>query len=122
MGWGTYGSRSVAVGGGAVSMAADRIVDKAKKIAAHELEVSEEDIDFSDGVFQVKGVPGQQRTFKEIAKSANFAWNLPADMEPSLETQAFFDPSNFVYPFGTHIVVVEVDKDTGEIDINVTLL
>lgn len=117
MGWGTYGSRSVAVGGGAVSMAADRIVDKAKKIAAHELEVSEEDIDFSDGIFQVKGVPGQQRTFKEIAKSANMAWNLPPDMEPSLETQAFFDPSNFVYPFGTHIVVVEIDKDTGEIEI-----
>jgi carbon-monoxide dehydrogenase large subunit len=117
MGWGTYGSRSVAVGGGAVSMAADRIVDKAKKIAAHELEVSVDEIDFSNGVFQVKGVPSKRRTFKEIAKSANMAWNLPPDMEPSLEKQAFFDPSNFVYPFGTHIVIVEVDKDTGEIEI-----
>lgn len=117
MGWGTYGSRSLAVGGAAVAIATDRLVDKAKKIAAHELEVSVEDIDLTDGIFQVKGVPGQQRTFKEIAKSANFAWNLPEDIEPSLETQAFFDPSNFVYPFGTHIVVVEVDKETGEIDL-----
>lgn len=115
MGWGTYGSRSTAVGGAAVSMAADRVVEKAKKIAAHELEVSIEDIEFEKGVFRVKGVPGLERTFQEMAKAANMAWNLPEGMEPSLEAQAFFDPENFVYPFGTHLVVVEVDKDTGEV-------
>jgi carbon-monoxide dehydrogenase large subunit len=115
MGWGTYGSRATAVGGAAVSIAADRVIEKAKKIAAHELEVAEEDLEFSDGVFQVKGVPGQKRTFREIAKSANFAWNLPDGVEPSLEAQSFFDPPNFVYPFGTHICVVEVDGETGEV-------
>lgn len=115
MGWGTYGSRNTAVGGAAVAIATDRIIEKAKKIAAHELEVSFEDVEFTNGVFQVKGVPGQSRTFQEIAKSANYAWNLPDGLEPSLEAQSFFDPSNFVYPFGCHICVVEVDADTGEI-------
>ncbi|KIL78366.1 xanthine dehydrogenase family protein molybdopterin-binding subunit [Bacillus badius] len=115
MSWGTYGSRSTPVGGAAVAIAADRVVEKAKKIAAHELEAAADDIIFESGIFQVKGVPGQQRTFQEIAKAANMAWNLPEGMEPSLEAQSFFDPENFVYPFGTHIVVVEVDKETGEI-------
>ncbi|AXI10337.1 carbon monoxide dehydrogenase [Oceanobacillus zhaokaii] len=117
MGWGTYGSRSVAVGGGAISIAADRIIEKAKKIAAHELETSVEDIDFEDGVFKISGVPGMERKFVDIAKSANYAWNLPEGVEPALEAQAFFDPENFVYPFGTHIVVAEVDKDTGQIEL-----
>jgi carbon-monoxide dehydrogenase large subunit len=117
MGWGTYGSRTTAVGGGALAIAADRVVDKAKKIAAHELETSPEDIELKDGVFQVKGVPGRQRTFQEIAKSANMAWDLPEGMEPALEAQSFFDPENFVYPFGTHICVVEVDKDTGKVEL-----
>lgn len=115
MGWGTYGSRSTAVGGAAVAIAADRIIEKARKIAAHELEASQEDVDFKNGVFQVKGVPGRERTFQEVAKAANMAWNLPEGLEPSLEAQAFYDPSNFVYPFGTHIVVVEIDKDTGDV-------
>lgn len=117
MGWGTYGSRSLAVGGTAVVLATDQIIEKGKKIAAHELEVAVEDIEFERGIFSVKGSPEQKRTFQEIAKSANYAWNLPPDVEPALEKQAFYDPSNFVYPFGTHIVVVEVDKDTGAIEI-----
>ncbi|SFE52792.1 xanthine dehydrogenase family protein molybdopterin-binding subunit [Alteribacillus iranensis] len=117
MGWGTYGSRSTAVGGAAVSFAADRVVEKAKKIAAHELEVAEEDVEFENGTFSVKGVPGKERAFKDIAHSANMAWNLPEGMEPSLEAQYFFKPENFVFPFGTHVAVVEVDKDTGEIDL-----
>ncbi len=117
MGWGTYGSRSVAVGGGAISIAADRIIEKAKKIAAHELETSVEDLALENGVFKAKGVPGMERKFVDIARSANYAWNLPEGVEPSLEAQAFFDPENFVYPFGTHIVVAEVDKDTGQIDL-----
>lgn len=117
MGWGTYGSRSLAVGGEAVVQATDRVIEKAKKIAAHELEVSVDDIEFENGIFSVKGVPEQKRTFQEIAKSANFAWSLPEGIEPSLEMQAFFDPSNFVYPFGTHVAVVEVDEGTGEVKI-----
>ncbi|USG63369.1 xanthine dehydrogenase family protein molybdopterin-binding subunit [Brevibacillus ruminantium] len=115
MGWGTYGSRATAVGGAAVAIAADRVVAKAKRIAAHELEVAAEDLEFAEGVFSVKGVPGRTKTFQEIARSANFAWNLPDDVEPSLEAQSFFDPTNFVYPFGAHICVVEIDKDTGEV-------
>ena len=117
MGWGTYGSRSVAVGGASVAIAADRVIDKAKKIAAHELEAPVEEIEFENGIFSVKGSPMFQRTFKEIAKSANMAWNLPEGLEPSLEASSFFDPENFVYPFGTHIAIVEVDKDTGQIDL-----
>lgn len=117
MGWGTYGSRTTPVGGAAVSIAADRVVEKAKKIAAHELEVAVEDLEFENGVFQVKGVPGHTRTFQEIAKAANMAWNLPDGIEPSLEAQAFFDPTNFVYPFGAHICVVEIDPETGEVAI-----
>jgi len=115
MGWGTYGSRATAVGGAAVSIAADRVVEKAKKIAAHELETTVEELEFTAGIFQVKGAPDRRRTFQEIAKSANFAWNLPPGVEPSLEGQSFFDPANFVYPFGTHICVVEVDPKTGEV-------
>jgi len=117
MGWGTYGSRATAVGGAAVAIAADRVLAKAKQIAAHELETTVEELEFSDGVFRVQSDPGRQRTFQEIARAANYAWNLPEGMEPSLEAQAFFDPSNFVYPFGTHLCVVEVDPDTGEIEL-----
>ncbi|AZU62862.1 xanthine dehydrogenase family protein molybdopterin-binding subunit [Neobacillus mesonae] len=117
MGWGTYGSRTTPVAGGALAIAADRIVEKAKLIAAHELEVTVDDLDFSDGVFSVKGQPEKQRTFKEIAWSANNAWNLPDGMEPALEGQCFFDPPDFVYPFGAHICVVEVDPDTGVVEL-----
>jgi len=117
MGWGTYGSRNTAVGGAAVAIATDRVIEKAKNIAAHELEVSVEDLEFSNGIFSVKGVPTQSRSFQEIAKSANFAWNLPDGVEPSLEGQSFFDPPNFVYPFGAHICVVEVDAQTGEVEL-----
>lgn len=117
MGWGTYGSRTTAVGGAAVSIATDRVIEKARRIAAHELESTVDQVEFIKGQFSVKGDPSRIRTFQEIAKSANFAWNLPEGVEPSLEGQSFFDPSNFVYPFGTHICVVEVDENTGEIEI-----
>lgn len=117
MGWGTYGSRTTAVAGGALSIAADRVIEKGKKIAAHELEVSEADIEFEDGSFRVKGSPEKKRTFQEIAWSANNAWNLPDGVEPALEGQCFFDPPNFVYPFGAHICVVEVDPNTGFVEV-----
>lgn len=117
MGWGTYGSRTTPVAGGALAIAADRVIEKAKKIAAHELEVSPEEVRFEDGTFKVIGFPGKERAFKEIAWSANNAWNLPAGVEPALEGQCFFDPPDFVYPFGAHICVVEVDPETGVVEL-----
>ncbi|GAA5513999.1 carbon monoxide dehydrogenase large chain [Deinococcus carri] len=116
-GWGTYGSRSAAVGGSALKMALGKITAKAKKIAAHLLEVSEEDVEHEGGVFQVKGAPGQQKTFFDVALMAHLAHNLPEGMEPGLEATAFYDPKNFVYPFGTHIAVVEIDTDTGKVSL-----
>ncbi|MDI3257051.1 MAG: molybdopterin-dependent oxidoreductase [Kyrpidia sp.] len=117
MGWGTYGSRATPVGGSALAVAADRILEKARKIAAHMLEVSEEDVEFADGKFQVKGVPTRQVTFQNVVLQAHLAWNLPAGVEPGLEAQAFYDPVNFCYPFGAHACVVEVDVETGQIKV-----
>ncbi len=116
-GWGTYGSRTTAVCGSAVKIAAQRVKEKARKIAAHLLEANEADLEWRDGKFVVRGSPDQARSFGELALMANVAWNLPPGVEPGLEASAFFDPSNFVYPFGTHVCQVEVDADTGEVKI-----
>ncbi len=116
-GWGTYGSRSTAVCGSAVKVAAGRVKEKAKKIAAHLLEANEQDIEWKDDAFRVRGSADQAKTFAEVALMANLAWNMPAGVEPGLEATAFFDPSNFVYPFGSHLCTVEVDMDTGEVKI-----
>jgi len=117
MGWGTYGSRSTAVGGSSLILAARKVREKARLIAAHLLEASPEDITFADGRFSVKGVSERSKTIQDIALQAYLAWNLPAGMEPGLEASNFFDPSNFVYPFGTHIAVVEVDRATGVVSL-----
>jgi aerobic carbon-monoxide dehydrogenase large subunit len=116
-GWGTYGSRTTAVCGSAVKVAAQRVKEKAKRIAAHLLEANEADLEWKDGTFSVRGSPDQAKTFAEAALMANLAWNMPAGVEPGLEATAFFDPSNFVFPFGTHICTVEVDAETGEVKI-----
>ncbi len=116
-GWGTYGSRSTAVCGSAVKVAAERVKEKAKKIAAHLLEANEADLEWKDGKFAVKGSPQSARAFGELALAANVGWNMPPGVEPGLEATAFFDPTNFVYPFGTHICLVEVDADTGKVDV-----
>ena len=116
-GWGTYGSRTTAVCGSAVKIAAQRVREKAQKIAAHLMEANEGDVEFRDGKFSVAGTPGEGKTFAEVAMMANLAWNMPPGVEPGLEAAAFFDPSNFVYPFGTHICTVQVDADTGEVKI-----
>jgi carbon-monoxide dehydrogenase large subunit len=116
-GWGTYGSRSTAVCGSAVKVAAQRVKEKAKKIAAHLMEANEQDIDWKDGKFAVRGSPDQGKSFAEVALMANVAWNMPPGVEPGLEASAFFDPSNFVYPFGSHTCTVEVDAETGEVKI-----
>ena len=116
-GWGTYGSRSAAVGGSAIAVALDRIIEKGRKIAAHLLEAAEEDVVFEDGKYYVKGAPDQAKTLQEVALQAYLAHNLPKGLEPALEAVAFYDPPNFTFPFGTHIAVVEVIPETGEVKI-----
>ncbi len=112
-GMGTYGSRSLAVGGSALVKAADKIVAKAKKIAAHLLEASEADIEVSGGKYTVAGTD-RSKTFGEIALAAYVPHNYPIDvLEPGLEETAFYDPKNFTFPGGTHICEVEIDPDTG---------
>ena len=115
MGWGTYGSRTTAVSGAALAIAVRKIKDKAKALAAHLLEASVEDMDYADGRFFVRGAPAKAKTIQDIALMANVAWNMPAGMEAGLEASSFYDPPNFVYPFGTHVAVVEVDPSTGAI-------
>ena len=117
MGWGTYGSRTTAVGGAALATAVRKIKDKAKLLTAHLLEAAPEDIDYADGRFFVKGTPSRSKTIQDIALFANVAWSLPQGMEAGLEASSFYDPPNFVYPFGAHVAVVEVDKETGQVDL-----
>ncbi|MEO6444328.1 MAG: molybdopterin cofactor-binding domain-containing protein [Gemmatimonadaceae bacterium] len=116
-GMGTYGSRSGAVGGAALFSAAQKVKEKGRKIAAHLLEAAPEDVDFADGSYFVKGSPGTSKAFGEIALAAYLAHNIPADMEPGLEATTFFNPANFVFPFGTHVAVVEVDVETGSVQL-----
>ncbi len=116
-GMGTYGSRSLAVGGTAIVKALDKIVAKGKKIAAHLLEAAETDIDFKDGKFTVTGTD-RSKTFGEIALSAYVPHNYPHDkLEPGLNEMAFYDPTNFTFPAGTHICEVEIDPDTGVVQV-----
>ena len=114
-GYGTYGSRSLAVGGVAISRACGKVVDKAKKVAAHLLEAAEEDIEFHQGKFTVKGSPDRSKALGEVA-FASYG-QLPAGMEQGLDAVAYFEPPNFVWPFGAHICVVEVDPETGGVQI-----
>jgi carbon-monoxide dehydrogenase large subunit len=116
MGWGTYGSRTTAVGGAALAHATRKIKDKAKLLAAHLIEAAPEDIEYEDGKFFVKGAPSRSKTIQDIALMANVAWNMPAGMEAGLEATSFYDPPNFVYPFGAHVAVVEVDRETGKVE------
>jgi len=117
MGWGTYGSRTTAVGGAALVLATRKVKEKAKIIAAHLLEAAVEDIEYADGKFSVKGSPGKAKTIQDIALMAHVAWNMPKDVEAGLEASMFYDPPNFTYPFGSHLAVVEVDAETGQVDL-----
>jgi carbon-monoxide dehydrogenase large subunit len=112
MGMGTYGSRSLAVGGSAIMRAADKIIDKGKKIAAHLMEASADDVAYDKGVFSVKGTD-KQVPMAQIAFTAYVPHNYPADLEPGLEASAFYDPANFTFPAGVHVAEVEIDSDTG---------
>ncbi|UUX50024.1 xanthine dehydrogenase family protein molybdopterin-binding subunit [Nisaea acidiphila] len=116
-GMGTYGSRSLAVGGEALIRAVDKIIDKAKKIAAHVLEASAEDIEFKDGNFTVAGTD-RSMAFGDVALTAYVPHNFPHDeLEPGLDEKAFYDPANFTYPGGCHICEVEIDPDTGTVEV-----
>ncbi len=111
-GLGTYGSRSTPVGGAATANAARKLRDKARKIAAHLLEVGVDDLDWEIDRFKVKGVPGQEKTMKEIAWAAYN--NVPPGMEMGLEAVEYYDPPNFTYPFGAYLCVLDIDRYTGE--------
>jgi carbon-monoxide dehydrogenase large subunit len=111
----TYGSRSLAVGGVAVHLACEKIVDKAKKIAAHMLEAAEDDIEFEGGKFSVAGSPDQNVSIGDVAAAAFMGADLPEGMEPGLTENYVFDPPNFTFPFGAHICVTEVDTETGKV-------
>ena len=116
-GMGTYGSRSLAVGGTAIVKAVDKIIAKGKKIAAHLLEAADADIEFEDGKFKVAGTD-KSVPLGEVALTAYVPHNYPLDkLEPGLNENAFYDPTNFTYPAGTHICEVEVDPDTGVVEI-----
>jgi carbon-monoxide dehydrogenase large subunit len=117
LGMDTYGSRSLAVGGTAVALATDKVIDKARTIAAHQLEVSEDDLEFANGTFSVRGTPEKALPIQAIAFASFTGHNLPDGMEPNLRAESSFDPPNFVFPFGTHVCVVEVDEETGQVDL-----
>ncbi len=117
MGMGTYGSRSLAVGGSAMVRATEKIIKKAKKIASHLLEASESDIELKDGAFSVAGTD-KSVAWGDVTLAAYVPHNYPLeDLEPGLEETAFYDPSNFTYPSGAYACEVEVDPDTGKVTI-----
>ncbi len=114
-GLGTYASRSTATGGAAAAMAARKIRDKARLIAAHLLEVSPNDLEWKDYKFQVKGVPEKSKTMQEIAFAAYT--NHPPGVEAGLEAVSYYDPPNMTYPFGSYVCVVDIDKETGQVKV-----
>ena len=113
----TYGSRSLAVGGQAIKKAADNLIEKAKVIAAHQLECSPGDLEFADGQFSVKGDPEKAQPLAAVAFEAFTAHNLPDGVEPTLQGEATVDPEDFSYPHGTHLAAMEVDTDTGRVTV-----
>lgn len=115
-GEGTAGSRAMAVGGGALKQSAGKVLEKARRIAGHQLEVAETDLEYENGEFHVTGVPSRSVSLTEVASMAySSAELLPEGMEPGLESTTYFDPPDYTFPFGTHVAVIEVDPRAGEI-------
>ena len=110
----TYGSRSLAVGGQAILRAGEKVVEKARLIAAHQLECSASDLEFDNGVFRVKGDPSKEKAIQAVAFEAFSAHDLPDGLEPTLQAEATVDPQDFSYPHGTHLCAMEVDTETGK--------
>jgi len=117
IGIGTFGSRSVIVGGSAVHLAAMRVLEKAKKVAAHLLEAAQEDVAFSEGRFAVVGAPDRTISLGAIARAAHLGHDLPQGVEPGLQAEVVLDPQDWTYPFGAHVAVVEVDTETGKAEV-----
>ena len=115
-GMGTYGSRSLAVGGSAIVKSVEKILEKGAKIAAHKLEAAEEDLEYAEGKWTVKGTD-KSISFGDVSLTAYVPHDYPEGLEPGLDFSSFYDPTNFTYPFGTHIAVVEVCPETGKVDI-----
>lgn len=115
-GMGTYGSRSLSVGGSAIYMAMEKIIDKGKKIAAHLMEASADDVVFEDGSFTIAGTD-KSTTLAEVALTAYVPHDYPEGLEPGLDETAFYDPKNFTFPAGAHVVEVEIDPETGVVDL-----
>ncbi len=115
-GMGTYGSRSLAVGGSAIVKSIEKVLEKGAKIAAHKLEASEEDLEFAEGKWTVKGTD-KSIGFGDIALTAYVPHDYPQGLEPGLDFASFYDPANFTYPYGAHICVVEIDPDTGKVQV-----
>jgi carbon-monoxide dehydrogenase large subunit len=113
----TYGSRSLPVGGVAVAMATDQVIAKARAIAAHQLECAEDDVELAGGELRVRGTPTRSMTLQAVAFEAFSAHDLPDGLEPNLTAQVTYDPPNFVFPFGTHVAVVEIDEETGRVEL-----
>jgi len=113
----TYGSRATVIGGTAIVMCIDKIVAKARTLVGHLLKTSPKNVEFKGGKFFAKGKPKQVYTWKELGAEAYVAKNLPPGFEPGLEASSFFEPPNCTFPFGTHIVGVEIDRDTGKVRI-----
>jgi carbon-monoxide dehydrogenase large subunit len=113
----TYGSRSLVVGGIAVVKAAERVIEKARTVAAHMLEANPDDLEFAEGTFSVKGSPGSSTTIQAVAFATFAAHDLPDGIEASLDADATFDPDNFSFPHGTHLCAVDVDTETGRVTI-----
>ncbi|NQW18857.1 MAG: molybdopterin-dependent oxidoreductase [Chloroflexi bacterium] len=116
-GTGTFGSRSLAVGGAALHMSLAKVVAKAKTIAAHQMGVPEKQVEYSNGTFIVEDIPERSLAFGDVALEAYLAKDLPPGMEPGLEATSFFDPDNFTWPFGAHVAIVEIDPDTGDVQL-----
>jgi aerobic carbon-monoxide dehydrogenase large subunit len=110
----TYGSRGLAVGGSAIVMCIDKVLAKAKTLAAHLFETTTDHVEFSNGVFSSPGVSAKHITWPELTTAAYVAKSLPPGVEPGLEASSFFEPGNFTFPFGTHICAVEIDRETGQ--------
>jgi carbon-monoxide dehydrogenase large subunit len=117
MGTGTFGSRSLIVGGTAALLAARKLVAKARRIAAHLLEAEVDDVEFAAGRFSVAGAPDRAVSIQEVAATANLARPLPEGEEPGLQETTVLDPPDWTYPFGAHVAVVEVDTETGRVEI-----
>ncbi len=116
-GQGTYGSRSYSIGGPAMYLAAAQIIAKMRTVAAHFFGVPEAAVEYSGGTFHVPGEQGRSKSFQDMAMALWYGWNLPDGIEPTLDVTTFFDPPDFNYPYGSHIAVVEIDPQTGVVDL-----